>query len=49
MKQRIKSRQSTGATFLNGEHYLVDAMGNLLRGKEDDDSPIFIQNRLKQM
>ena len=45
MNAVIKPDKSTGATFLNGEHYLVDAFGNLLKLKESVDFPIFIQNR----
>ena len=38
-----------GATFLNGEHYLVDATGNLMKVKENGGSTVFIANRRKKM
>ena len=38
-----------GSTFLNGEHYLVDAIGNLMKIKENGDAPIFIPNRRQGM
>ena len=41
--------KSTGATFLNGEHYLVDAKGNLMRMKENGDAPVFLPNRERGM
>ena len=45
-----KNFKSTGATFLNGEHYLVDALGNLMKFKEDETgSPAFIPNRQQGM
>ena len=42
-----RHEKSIGATFLNGEHYLVDAVGNLMRFAEDDSASKFIENRLK--
>ena len=45
----INTRKSTGASFLDGEHYLVDALGNLLKVKENGDPPIFIPNQLKKV
>ena len=38
-----------GATFLNGEHYLVDAEGNLMKIKENGASTVFITNRRRDM
>ena len=45
----VKTHKSTGATFLNGEHYLVDVIGNLMRVKEDGTAPIVTVNRSKNM
>ena len=45
----IKTVKSTGATFLNGEHYLVDAIGNLMRVNEKGDLPTLIANGHSRM
>ena len=44
-----KTQKAIGATFLNGEHYLVDAIGNLLKVNEDDSSATFTATRRKRM
>lgn len=38
-----------GATFINGEHYLVDAIGHLIRLKESAESYIHVPNREKSL
>ena len=38
-----------GATFLNGDHYLVDATGSLVKIKENDGLTEFFANRRRQM
>ena len=45
----IKTVKSTGATFLNGEHYLVDALGTLMKVKENGDHPTLIGNGHSRM
>ena len=40
-----KTEKSIGATFLAGEHYLVDAIGNLMRVNEDGGTPVLVPNR----
>ena len=41
-----KTLKSIGSTFLNGAHYLVDAMGNLMKLKETvSESSFFIESR----
>ena len=49
IKKVRKRLKSIGATFLNGEHYLVDALGNLVKIKETGDSSIFIANPRRKM
>ena len=48
-KNPSNQRKSTGTTFLNGEHYLVDAFGNLMKMKENGDAPILVPNRRKDL
>ena len=42
--QIYKHKKVTGSTVLNGEHYLVDAIGNMARLTEDGLSEHFIAN-----
>ena len=48
-KKWRKQRKSTGATFLNGEHYLVDVAGNLMKVRENGGLTFFIRSRFKRM